>query len=70
MKLTSAYRNKRAHYSLVYFTQSSRSLSSMFMFAIIEKTLSIKRTNCNWAINCLLYQKAEAGRYATQSVAT
>ena len=47
-----SYRTGPARDSLVhvYFTQSWRSLPSMFVFGTIEKTLSIIRTNCKLCI--------------------
>ena len=46
LKLTSAYRIGPARVYLVYFTQSWRSLPSMFVFGTIEATPSIIRTRC------------------------
>ena len=47
LKLTSAYRIGPARAYLVYFTQSWRSLPSMFVFRTIENTPNIIRTRCN-----------------------
>ena len=45
-KLTSAYRIGPARAYLVYFTQSWRSLPSMFVLGTIEDTPNITRTGC------------------------
>ena len=78
LKLTSTYRIGPARAYLVYFTQSWRSLPSMFVFGTIEDTPSIIRTRCKMAYTSklkvvgvndmlLLYKKRFLRRYIQHS---
>ena len=67
LKLTSAYRIGPARAYLVYFTQSWRSLPSMFVFGTIEDTPNIIRTKYIFTdeifIFCFFFQNGKPVTY-------